>query len=81
MEDFSIEREQWLRSFLELPHGVPDSDTFRRIYERLNPIELSKILKCWLEDAQTKGTVINIDGKTISGNGNHKAYHVVSAWA
>jgi predicted transposase YbfD/YdcC len=82
MEEFGIERKEWLNTFLELPHGIPDSDTFRRVYERLNPKELSNCLENWLEKVQTNGSVINIDGKTIrgSGNGNHKAYHVVSAW-
>ena len=82
MEEFGIEREDWLRGFLELPNGIPDSDTFRRVFERLNPDELSKCLFNWLDDKREPGSVINIDGKTIRGSGNteHKAYHVVSAW-
>ena len=32
MEEFGVERETWLRSFLELPNGIPDSDTFRRVF-------------------------------------------------
>jgi predicted transposase YbfD/YdcC len=82
MEEFGTEREEWLRSFLELPNGIPDSDTFRRIFERLNPDELSKCLFSWLDDKREPGLVINIDGKTIRGSSNaeHKAYHVVSAW-
>ena len=44
MEEFGTEREDWLRSFLELPNGIPDSDTFRRVFERLKPDELSKCL-------------------------------------
>jgi hypothetical protein len=27
MEDFGNDREEWLRCFLELPNGIPDSDT------------------------------------------------------
>ena len=82
MEEFGIERDEWLRSFLELPNGIPDSDTFRRVFERLNPDELSKCLFSWLDEKRELGSVINIDGKTIRGSGNaeHKAYHVVSAW-
>jgi len=82
MEEFGTEREDWLRGFLELPNGIPDSDTFRRVFERLKPNELSKCLSSWLEDKREPGSVINIDGKTIRGSGNadHKAYHVVSAW-
>ena len=35
MEEFGKDREAWLRGFLELPYGIPDKDTFRRVYERL----------------------------------------------
>ena len=82
MEIFGRNREEWLRTFLELPNGIPDSDTFRRVFERLNPQELSRSLNDWLDVTREKGAVINIDGKTIRGskNSQHKAYHVVSAW-
>ncbi len=82
MEAFGHEREDWLRTFLDLPNGIPDSDTFRRLFERLNPAKLSECLYDWLEFEREKRSVVAIDGKTIrgSGNGNHKAYHVVSAF-
>ncbi len=82
MEEFGIEREEWLRNFPELPNGIPDSDTFRRIFERLNPDELSVCLYNWLEAEWSDRTVIAADGKTIKGSGNnqHKAYHAVSAF-
>ncbi|GHU60173.1 putative transposase YncI [Clostridia bacterium] len=83
MEDFGREREDWLRQFLELPNGIPDSDTFRRVFERINPLELSGALYDWLGMEREKRGVIAIDGKTIRGSANdkHKAYHVVSAFA
>ncbi|MDR1904930.1 MAG: transposase family protein [Treponema sp.] len=34
------DREEWFRQFLELPHGIPYQDTFRRIFERVNPAEV-----------------------------------------
>ena len=40
MELFGKERKEWLEKFLELPHGIPDSDTFRRVFERVDPQEL-----------------------------------------
>jgi predicted transposase YbfD/YdcC len=82
MEDFGNEREEWLRRFLELPNGIPDSDTFRRLFERINPAELSDALYDWLDMKCEKRNVIAIDGKTICGSKNtkHKAYHVVSAF-
>ena len=83
MEDFGNEREAWLKTFLELPNGIPDSDTFRRVFERINPAELASALYDWLGAEREKRGVIAIDGKTICGSGdtNHKAYHVVSAFA
>ena len=82
MENFGVEREDWLKTFLELPNSIPDSDTFRRVFERINSQELSKCLNNWLDVNREKGSVIAIDGKTICGSSNseHKAYHIVSAW-
>lgn len=82
MEAFGLEREEWLRGFLELPNGIPDSDTFRRLFERLSPTELSECLNSWVDVEREKRSVIAVDGKTICGSGNreHKAYHVVSAF-
>ncbi len=48
-EVFGNERKDWLGEFLELPHGIPDSDTFRRVFERMDPQGLSKWLNGWLE--------------------------------
>ena len=82
MEEFGIERREFLQNFLELPNGIPDSDTFRRVFERIKPDELSKCLNNWLNIEREKRSVIAIDGKTIRGskNKNHKAYHIVSAF-
>lgn len=82
MEAFGKQREEWLRGFLALPNGIPDSDTFRRVFERLNPEALSECLYDWLGCNREEGSVISVDGKTIRGSGNksHKAYHVVSAF-
>jgi predicted transposase YbfD/YdcC len=84
MEEMGRDREEWFRQFLELPHGIPDEDTFRRIFERLNPAELMKCLQNWLGGmSKAGGRQIAIDGKTIRGSGmegEHVAVHMVSAW-
>ena len=82
MEAFGHEREDFLKTFLELPNGIPDSDTFRRVFERINPKELSSCLQNWIDAEREKRSVIAIDGKTIKGSksAEHKAYHVVSAF-
>ena len=82
MEYFGHEREEYLREFLELPNGIPDADTFRRVFKRLDAKELALCLNEWLETEHQKRCTIAIDGKTIRGSENekHKAFHVVSAF-
>jgi hypothetical protein len=82
IEDFGNIRKGWLSKFLAMENGIPDKDTFRRVFERLNPSEVAECLYGWLDARYAKGKTVNIDGKTICGSANakHKAYHVVSAW-
>ena len=79
MEDTGHGKYEWLKQYLEMPNGIPDSDTFRRVFERIDPKELGEVLQ---ELVNVEGKTVAIDGKTICGSGNdkHKAYHVVSAW-
>lgn len=87
MEDFGRARESWFRKFLELPHGIPSHDTFRRVLSILDPEEFGKCLNRWsvaLHEA-TDGGVIALDGKTIRHSfdsfSGQRAVHLVSAWA
>jgi predicted transposase YbfD/YdcC len=82
IETFGKTRKIWIEKFLELPNDIPSKDTFRRVFERLNPSEVANCLYSWLDNRDCKGKTVNIDGKTICGSKNtaHKAYHVVSAW-
>ena len=81
MEEFGKEREESLRRFPELPNGIPDSDTFRRVFERIEPEALSECLYDWLGCHLAEGSVIAVGGKTICGSGteSHKAYHMAKA--
>ena len=82
IEEFGKARRAWLETFLDLSNGVPDKDTFRRVFERLNPAEVAECLYGWLGHRDCRGKTVSIDGKTICGSRNaaHSAYHVVSAW-
>lgn len=82
IETFGNSRREWVEKFLALENGIPDKDTFRRVFERLNPSEVAQCLYGWLGNREVKGKTVNIDGKTICGSksAGHKAYHVVSAW-
>jgi predicted transposase YbfD/YdcC len=87
MEAYGNAKEQWLRQFLALPHGVPSHDTFGRVFARLKPEELQRCFLRWIQAVSevTQGEVVAIDGKTLrrsfdraAGKG---AIHMVSAWA
>lgn len=75
---------QWLKTFLELPNGIPSRDTFRRTISRLNPEQFERAFLRWLRgiNSRIKG-VIAIDGKTLRGSrrGDKEPLHIVSAWA
>jgi len=83
MEVLGKAKYEWLKGFLDLPNGTPDSDTFRRVFERINGDELSKCLTSWVEGSQKPIKQVSIDGKTSRGSADneHTAYHIVSAWA
>ena len=44
MADFGRAKETWLRTFLELPHGIASHDTFGRIFAVLEGV--LKALRC-----------------------------------
>jgi predicted transposase YbfD/YdcC len=87
MENYGISKQKWLEQFLELPNGIPSDDTFRRVFERINPEALEQSLAKWLTlvMGSLQQEVIPIDGKTVRGsydrNQGVKALHLVTAWA
>ena len=87
MENYGISKQQWLEEFLELPNGIPSDDTFRRVFEKLNPQVLEEKLTQWLQQlvGSVVSEVVSIDGKSLRGsydrNQGVKALHLVSAWA
>jgi len=87
IEAFAIAREDWLRHFLELPHGIPSHDTFGRVFSLLSPEAFEQSFTAWTQDVYhlTQGTVVAIDGKTVRRSHDRKnggkPLHLVSAWA
>jgi len=87
MEDYGKSKQQWLEQFLELPNGIPSDDTFRRLFERLDPHEFQRGFQSWVSSlARLLGaTVVAIDGKTHRGSyerdQQQSALQTVSAWA
>lgn len=87
MEQWGEANEDWLRTFLELPNGIPSHDTFGDVFARLAPAEFNKCFISWVEAIRTAtdGEVIAIDGKTLRRSHQRRkgvgAIHLVSAWA
>jgi hypothetical protein len=64
---FGRARKKWLRTFLDLKHGIPTHDTLGRVFAALEPKALSEAFRRWaLSVARlTRGEVVAIDGKTL----------------
>lgn len=67
IENYGISKQQWLEKFLALPNGIPSDDTFRRVFEFIDPEALNRCFLQWVETLVVSmgGEVIPIDGKTI----------------
>jgi len=77
----------WLRTFLELPNGIPSHDTFRRVFMLIDPDAFEAGFTAWVGSlvAGFEREVVAIDGKTIRRSfdrgRDQSPLHVVSAWA
>jgi predicted transposase YbfD/YdcC len=84
---FGREKQQWFKTFLELPGGIPSHDTFGRVFSLINPEEFGKCFVSWIRSAfpMADSDVIAIDGKTARRSHDRingkSAMHMVSAWA
>lgn len=87
MQTYGESKKEWLETLLELPNGIPGHDTFRRVFERIQPEAFKDSFVRWVEAVfeASNGDIIPIDGKTVRGSydkGNGKgAIHMVSAWS
>ncbi len=87
IEEYGINKKEWLETFLELPFGIPSPDTFRRVFERINPKEFEQCFQMWIQSLVEKlgVEVVAIDGKALKGSYDRKsqlkALHLVSAWS
>ena len=84
MELFGKSKEDWLRTFLKLPNGIPSHDTFARIFAAIDPDQFRECFIRWTQSLMDiDEDLIAIDGKTLRGSRDKgkSAIHIVSAWA
>jgi len=65
-----FEQTGLVKTVLALPNGIPCPDTFRRVFERINPKVFERCFQRWVQSiVETLGAqVIPIDGKTLKGS-------------
>jgi len=85
MEVFGDAKEEWFRTFLELPHGIPSHDTFNRLFAALDPEQFLESFMKWTQSLRkaVPQEIVALDGKALRRalNQGQTAKVVVSAWA
>lgn len=86
IELYGKSKQQWLENLLELPHGIPSDDTFRRVFSRLEPTVFEQAFRNWIQSLieHWSGDIIPIDGKRLRGAfraSKNSVIHKVSAWS
>lgn len=86
IENYGISKQEWLAEFLELPNGIPSDDTFRRVFERLDPSAIENGFTKWVQQLipSLEQKIVPIDGKCLRSSYDRergiKALHLVTAW-
>jgi predicted transposase YbfD/YdcC len=86
IEEFAKCKEDFFRTFLDLPNGIPSHDTINRVISRLDPKEFSNCIVEWTKSLSEKlKGVVAIDGKTLRRSyqdaSKKNPLHIVSAWS
>ena len=88
LELYAESHAEWLATFLDMPHGPPSADTFRRVFEALDPGVFQDAFRRWLKPLleNLEGQTICMDGKTLRGALSHAArsggaFHLMHVWA
>jgi predicted transposase YbfD/YdcC len=67
VEAYGQAKFAWLRTFLELPSGIPSHDTFGRVFGRLDPDAFETAFRRWIGQLAelSGGRLVAIDGKSL----------------
>lgn len=49
IEAYGNAKYEWLKSFLELPNGIPSHDTFSRVFARIEPQQFQECFLSWID--------------------------------
>lgn len=87
IQDFGEAKKEWFSIFLNLKHGIPSHDTFRRLFLILDSKKFLEIFMNWVaavtEDVDLKQ--ICIDGKTLRRSFDESkmkdSIHMINAWS
>jgi predicted transposase YbfD/YdcC len=86
-------KEEFLMTVLDLPHGIPSKDVFRRVLSLLQPGSFQTCFANWLQtlraaaaaETEVDQPVLSVDGKTSRRSHDRSkglgALHLVSVWA
>lgn len=87
IETFAKKKETWLRTFLQLPNGIPSHDCFGRVFSLINPEQFAACFRQWSASVSEliPDEIVAVDGKTLRRSHDRRkgvaALHLVSAWA
>lgn len=93
VEAFGRAKQEWVQTWLALPHGIPSHDTFGRLFARLDPGELARGFSRWVAILQERLPVSAPDAlrvRAIEGKQSRRSHdrlhdqpalHLVSVWA
>ncbi|TWT84103.1 Transposase DDE domain protein [Planctomycetes bacterium CA13] len=91
IEEFAIQKRDWLERFIDIEDGIPSHDTIGRVLAVIKPIQFQQALVEWTNQLRAGRSndgsprLVQIDGKTSRGSYTERdksdALHIVGAWA
>jgi predicted transposase YbfD/YdcC len=86
IEHFGRAKLPFLKTFLDLPAGIPSHDTLGRVFAMLDAKALGEVFRDWMASVAnlTQGGVVALDGKTLRRSFRETGggfIHMVSAWS
>lgn len=82
LEIFGKAKKIWLSNYLSLVNGIPNADTFERIFEIFEPSVVASKMRWLLRSEEIVGKILAFDGKTVRGSKREdsRSVHILSAF-